>query len=96
MTEARRVLKPRGKMIFVDFEPAWNRKSRWGIRFTSMIERLAGNPHYSNGREFVRSGGLTVFLRENNLEEGLRSDHPAGAFSIVVASPGECRPPGPS
>jgi demethylmenaquinone methyltransferase/2-methoxy-6-polyprenyl-1,4-benzoquinol methylase len=94
MTEAKRVLEPRGKMIFVDFEPAWNKKSRWGIRFTSVIERLAGNPHYSNGREFVRSGGLRAFLRENGLEEMSRSDHPMGALSIVVASPGECRPPG--
>jgi ubiquinone/menaquinone biosynthesis C-methylase UbiE len=85
--EARRVLAPGGKMIFVDFEPPWNGASRWGAALTWFIERLAGRDHYANGREFLRRGGLAAFVRENGFEECFRRGVESGSFGLVAAVP---------
>ena len=87
LREAVRVLSPTGKMILVDFEPAWNRGSLWGGLFTRMIERLAPSDHYRNGREFIRAGGLRRLLAANGLRECSRYDVEAGSFGVVVAVP---------
>jgi ubiquinone/menaquinone biosynthesis C-methylase UbiE len=85
--EAKRVLAPGGKLVLVDFERPWNRASRRGAFLTWCIERLASAAHYSNGREFLRRGGLAGFVTENGLEELWRRDIEVGSFSIVAAVP---------
>jgi ubiquinone/menaquinone biosynthesis C-methylase UbiE len=84
--EVRRVLAPGGIIVFVEFEPAWNRASRFGAIFRDAIERLAGKDHYRNGRDFLAEGGLRAFLRENGFVERSRQDVWAGAFGVVVAN----------
>jgi ubiquinone/menaquinone biosynthesis C-methylase UbiE len=83
--EAKRVLKPDGRLIAVDFEPPWDAKSKAGALFTRGIERFAQGDHYQNGREFLRRGGLRGFLRENGFAEVSRRDVPVGSLSVVVA-----------
>ena len=85
--EAKRVLAPGGEIIIVDFERPWDKASRRGALLTQVIERFAREPHYGNGREFLRRGGLRAFLAEHGLEERWRRDVPAGSFSIVGAAP---------
>jgi len=85
MTEARRVLAPGGKLIAVDFKPPWDARSRIGALFAHAIERLAGGEHYRNGREFLRRGGLSFFLRESGFVEVSRRDIATGAIGMVVA-----------
>jgi ubiquinone/menaquinone biosynthesis C-methylase UbiE len=87
VAEARRVLAPGGKLFLVDFERPWNGASRGGAVLTWSIERLAGRAHYSNGREFLRRGGLAGFMREGGLEERWRRNVEAGSFAIVAAVP---------
>jgi len=85
LSEARRVLRPDGRLIAVDFENPWDSASRAGALFTRAIERLAGREHYGNGRDFLRRGGLRGFLRENDFIEVARRDVPVGSVGVVVA-----------
>ena len=88
IAEARRVLAHDGRLIAVDFEPPWDRKSRWGMRFSAAVELFARGDHYRNGREFVRNGGLRAFLGENGFVELCRSDIATGSLSVVIARAG--------
>jgi ubiquinone/menaquinone biosynthesis C-methylase UbiE len=85
LAEAKRVLKPEGRLIAVDFENPWDAASRAGALFTRAVELFAGRTHYGNGREFLRRGGLRGFLRENGFVEVARRDVPIGSLSVVVA-----------
>jgi ubiquinone/menaquinone biosynthesis C-methylase UbiE len=88
MAEARRVLAPGGRLIAVDFENPWNARSRVGALFARAVERLAGGEHYRNSRDFLKRGGLRVFLRENGFVELSRRDVATGSISVVVAKDG--------
>jgi ubiquinone/menaquinone biosynthesis C-methylase UbiE len=85
LAEAARTLAPGGRLIAVDFENAWDGRSKAGAFFTRAIESLAGRDHYRNGRDFLRRGGLRAFLRENGLIEVERRNVSLGAVGIVVA-----------
>jgi ubiquinone/menaquinone biosynthesis C-methylase UbiE len=87
LAEARRVMAPDGRLVAVDFENPWNAASRAGALFVRAIERLAGGEHYSNGRDFLRRGGLRAFLRENGFVECARHNVEAGSLGVVVARP---------
>ncbi len=84
--EAKRLLQPEGRLVILDFEPAWNRRSRIGSVFTYLIERLAGGEHFANGRQFIRRGGLRQFLIDHDLEEIDSHAIELGNSRIVVAS----------
>jgi len=85
LEETKRILKPDGKIVFVDFEKPWSRQSRLGGFFTWGIERMAGKEHYSNGRHFLEQGGLRAFIKQNGLVEVDRHDVELAHTSIVVA-----------
>lgn len=90
MAEARRVLDPgAGRLIVVDFESPWSRRSRRGAFAVHIIERTAGGDHYRNGREFLRRGGLRAFLREHGFAETARRDVESASISVVCARPVE-------
>ena len=88
IAEARRVLARDGRLIAVDFERPWDRRSRWGMRFSAAVELFARGDHYRNGRDFVDRGGLRAFLSENGFFEVSRTDISTGSLSIVVARAG--------
>lgn len=85
LEEVERILKPDGKIVFVDFEIPWNRKSRMGWLFTSAIERAAGTEHFDNGRHFLSQGGLKAFLKQNGLVELERTNVELAHTGIVAA-----------
>jgi ubiquinone/menaquinone biosynthesis C-methylase UbiE len=85
LEDVERILKPDGKIVFVDFERPRSRKSRLGWLFTSGIERSAGEEHFSNGRHFLNRGGLKAFLKQNGLVEIERTDVELAHTGIVVA-----------
>jgi ubiquinone/menaquinone biosynthesis C-methylase UbiE len=66
--QTKAALKPDGRFFIIDFEQPYSWKSRIGHGMVYLIELMAGWEHFSNGREFVTSGGLTSFLKRNNLQ----------------------------
>jgi ubiquinone/menaquinone biosynthesis C-methylase UbiE len=89
LQEAKRVLRPQGRIILVDYELPWNTGSRWAARYLTIIERLAGTRHFRNGRDFLSRGGLRGLIQESGLVEVERHNINAGALGIVVAEPAE-------
>ena len=85
LEEIRRILHLDGKIVFVDFESPWNRKSRMASLYIYGIERMAGKDHFRNGRCFLQQGGLRSFIRKNGLEEIVRNEVDMAHTSIVVA-----------
>lgn len=85
IAEAKRLLSQNGKIIIVDFENPWNKTSRWGHRLVYLIERMAGSEHFWNGRRFLKSGGLSGFLREHRLTVIERYASETSCTAIVVA-----------
>lgn len=85
LEEAKRLLSPEGKIIFVDFEKSWNRKSRLASLFISSIERMAGKEHYRNSRQFLKAGGLQALVKTNRLRPTERHAMELASSSIVVA-----------
>jgi ubiquinone/menaquinone biosynthesis C-methylase UbiE len=85
LEEAKRLLAPEGRIILLDFEQPWNRRSRVGRFFTYLIERMAGREHFRNGQQFMRQGGLQSFIKSSGLKEIKRHDIEIGNSSIVVA-----------
>jgi ubiquinone/menaquinone biosynthesis C-methylase UbiE len=84
LQEVRRILSPEGKIVFVDFEKPWNRKSRMASLYIYGIERMAGKDHFRNGRRFLQQGGLRSFIQQNGIEEIERHDVELAHTSIVV------------
>lgn len=85
LREARRVLIPEGKIVLVDFEEPWNKKSRVASLYIYGIERLAGKEHFENGRQFLEQGGLSSFIQEYKLQEIDRHDVEMAHTGVVVA-----------
>lgn len=85
LQEVRRILSPDGKIVFVDFEPPWSKKSRMASLYIYGIERLAGKEHFKNGRQFLKQGGLSSFIQQHELEEVDRYDVAMAHTGVVVA-----------
>jgi ubiquinone/menaquinone biosynthesis C-methylase UbiE len=83
--EVRRIIVPEGKVVFVDFENPWSRKSKIANLYVYGIERMAGRTHFRNGRQFLEQGGLKAFFERNGLEEIDRHDVESAHTGIVVA-----------
>ena len=85
MKEAKSLLTPEGKIVFLDFEKPWNRLSKLGSLLTWSIERMAGGEHYRNSRQFLQDGGLQTFVNSNGLRPIERHNITLVNSSIVVA-----------
>lgn len=85
INEAKRLLKPEGRIVLVDFENPWSRRSRIGSVLVYLIERSGGGEHFRNNRQFLREGGLRSFVKKHDLIEVERHDVELGALAIVVA-----------
>jgi len=60
LAEAARVLRPDGRLLVIDFNPGPARPLKgWLVRaFIRTAERVAGERHHKNYRQFIASGGL--------------------------------------
>lgn len=85
LQEVKRILSPDGKIVFVDFEPPWNKKSRMASLYIYGIERLAGKEHFENGRQFLKQGGLSSLIQQHELEEIDRYNVEMAHTGVVVA-----------
>jgi ubiquinone/menaquinone biosynthesis C-methylase UbiE len=85
LEEAKSLLSPEGKIIFLDFENPWNHASRLGSLLTWSIERIAGREHYRNSRKFLQDGGLQKYIRTNSLQAIEKHNIALANSSIVVA-----------
>jgi ubiquinone/menaquinone biosynthesis C-methylase UbiE len=82
--QSTRLLAPGGKIILVDFERPWNRRSKIGAFFTLLIEKMAGNEHFRNGRQFLLLGGLKEFIKNEGLVEIERDDIELLSSGLVI------------
>ena len=85
LKEARRILKPEGNMVLVDFESPWSRRSKFGDLFTTLIELTAGKDHFKNQRFFLKQGGLKNFIKTYGLVEVKRFGIELAHTSVVMA-----------
>jgi len=83
--EAKRMLAPEGRIIFVDFESPRDKRSRWGSVPIRLIERAAGREHFRNYRDFLCQGGLRSLLSKHRLVEVSRKDAGWGNLAVVAA-----------
>ena len=65
--QATESLRSSGRLLLLDFEFPSTTKTRIGYSLIYLIELMAGLDHFSNGREFVKSGGLQSFAIRHNL-----------------------------
>ena len=67
LAEAKRVLDPGGRIVFVDFEAPIGLLSRAAGGFVHLVERCAGKRHYANFLNYMRMGALRGLLRVQGL-----------------------------
>jgi len=67
LNELSAVGDQQASLVIMDFARPLSCKSKVGHTLIWLIERLAGNDHFTNGREFVKNGGLTTFLSSHSL-----------------------------
>jgi len=85
MEEAKRTLQPGGHILILDFENPWNKHSRVGAILRTMIEILAGREHFRNGRDFLKRGGLTDFIRRHGFQAEHRRRFPLAGSVLISA-----------
>lgn len=93
LAEAKRVLRPNGRIVIVDFEAPGGLLSRTAASFIHLIERSAGRRHYRNFLSFMRAGALQGFLVSHGLRPTVTRMFYFSTVSMVVASvlPGPSR-----
>jgi demethylmenaquinone methyltransferase/2-methoxy-6-polyprenyl-1,4-benzoquinol methylase len=82
--EADRLLASNGKLIILDFDPTWEKRSIIAYMLIYLIEKIAGKEHFLNGREFIHRGGLSSFIGRTNLKVVKRTRRAGGNSSLVV------------
>jgi demethylmenaquinone methyltransferase/2-methoxy-6-polyprenyl-1,4-benzoquinol methylase len=65
--EAVRVLRPKGSLLVVDYLAPPPGKGRAKTLLIRWVEWMAGEPHYTNFKRFLNSGGLTQILKQHPL-----------------------------
>jgi len=70
VSEARRVLKPGGRIVLIDFRPGPYESMRGLLTRAAIVavEYLAGGDHFKNHRQFLGSGGLLALARTQGLQ----------------------------
>jgi len=90
LADARRVLKPAGRILLVDFHPGPFGPGRgWLTRAVVVtVEFIAGGEHYKNQRQFIASGGLPALARDLGLRIERQLLLGGGAFAALSLSAG--------
>ncbi len=93
MAEMKRVLKPNGRILLIDFQPGpYQPLQGWIARaLIFLIEFNAGGEHFKNYRQFMPAGGLPGLAAQQALVIEKQYLLAGGAFAVLLARPG---PPG--
>lgn len=85
--EMKRVLKPEGKALLIDFHPGPVRGigGRFNACVVFLVEFAAGWEHFRNFRDFVRRNGLTALVEDNGLVVDKQRVVGGGNFALCVA-----------
>lgn len=86
INEMRRVMKPDGRLLIVDFHPGPIRFPKgWLYKIIILFfERIAGREHYRNYRDFLANKGLSPLLRTNNLSIEKKKIVSAGNLALFL------------
>jgi ubiquinone/menaquinone biosynthesis C-methylase UbiE len=87
--EMRRVLKPSGRILIIDYHPGPVRSLK-GWLFKGMIffiEWLAGGEHFRNYRQFLSQGGVPELAEQFNLSHAQSKIVTGGNLGLFVLVP---------
>ncbi len=84
--EMKRLLRPGGRILLIDFEPGRVRPVRgWVTRgIIAASEVAAGRRHHRNYRDFMAHGGLPPLLDAQGLSVGQRKIVSGGAIGLYL------------
>ena len=86
--QMRRVLRNGGKILLTDYQPSCYHLPQgwWSALIIYILERTAGPEHYTNGRHFLRSGGLCALVHRCGLRVEKRSIVGGGNIALYLLS----------
>ncbi len=86
LKEIRRVLRPDGVLLVLDYQaaPRTTLRSRLVFAGIVVVERLAGRDHYRHFRQFMAAGGLPVFAAANGFCLDAVRPVKAGALALYL------------
>lgn len=88
LEETRRVLKPDGRILLIDFHPGpYQPLDGWVSKTIILFSELAaGREHFRNYRQFMRTKGLSTLLKEHDLQVEKQSILAGGTFAVCLVS----------
>jgi ubiquinone/menaquinone biosynthesis C-methylase UbiE len=87
LSEMRRLLKPAGRVLLIDFHPGPYRGVQgWLSRaLVVLVEMLAGGEHFANHRDFMRHGGLPALAKGSGLTLRRQRILGGGVFAVQLS-----------
>lgn len=88
IAEIKRVLKPGGRILFIDYHETRPRFFKGWINkiIIEVIELLAGSRHFRNYRHFLANGGLPRLIDQNGLMVKQRRIVAGRTFGLYIAT----------
>jgi ubiquinone/menaquinone biosynthesis C-methylase UbiE len=88
LNETKRVLKPDGRILLIDFHPGpYQPLQGWVSKIIILFSELAaGREHFRNYRQFMRTKGLSTLLSGNQMQVEKQSILAGGTFAVCLVS----------
>ena len=88
LNETKRVLKPDGRILLIDFHPGpYQPLQGWVSKIIILFSELAaGREHFRNYRQFMRTKGLSTLLSGNQMQVEKKSILAGGTFAVCLVS----------
>ena len=86
LKEADRILKPNGRILFIDFHNGPIRKLKGVVSkiVITFFEMVAGKRHFKNYRHFIRNGALPRLIKSRNFEIVDQKIVAGGTFGLFL------------
>jgi len=88
LNETKRVLKPDGRILLIDFHPGPYQPLQGWVSKTIILfsELAAGREHFKNYRQFMRTKGLSTLLAAHQMNAEKQSILAGGTFAVCLVS----------